>query len=167
MIGQTNRAGSFTLPATAMTLNRQPPQSRSGWLDVVNLRWNIETTIVVPGAFTSGTNHFAHSGSPEDKARLQEYESGPTANLGKQIAKGFELTAVLDADVSDVAKAIVAVVDMPFGTRPFRVHIDPANDGAEIVNGVADHVRTDMLRNMGLADLLKPSSAMDNAKKAS
>ncbi len=130
-------------------------------------RWNIETSIVVPGAFTSGTNHFAHSGSPEDKARLQQYESGPTANLAKQIMKGFELTAVPDADVSDVAKAIVGIVDMPFGSRPFRIHIDPANDGAEIVNGVADHVRTDMLRNMGLGDLLKPSSIKAAVKKAS
>src|SRR3984893_870701 len=88
-------------------------------------RWNIETTIVVPGAFTSGTNHVAHAGSPEDKARVKEYESGPTANLTKQIMKGFELTAAPDADVLDVAKAIVKIVDMPFGTRPFRVHIDP------------------------------------------
>src|SRR6201984_276706 len=54
-------------------------------------RWNIETTIIVPGAFTSGTNHFAHAGSPEDKARLKEYEAGPTASLGKEIMKGFEL----------------------------------------------------------------------------
>jgi hypothetical protein len=91
-------------------------------------RWDIETTIVVPGAFTSGTNHFAHAGSPEDKARLKEYESGPTVNLTKQIMKGFELTAAPDADVLDVAKAIVKIVDMPFGTRPFRVHIDPAQD---------------------------------------
>jgi NAD(P)-dependent dehydrogenase (short-subunit alcohol dehydrogenase family) len=130
-------------------------------------RWNIETTIVVPGAFTSGTNHFAHAGSPEDKARLKEYESGPTANLTKQIMKGFELTAVPNADVSEVAKAIVKVVDMPFGTRPFRVHIDPAQDGAEIVNGVADRVRAELLRNMKLADLLRPSSAQASAQKAS
>jgi NAD(P)-dependent dehydrogenase (short-subunit alcohol dehydrogenase family) len=53
-------------------------------------RWNIETTIIVPGAFTSGTNHFAHAGSPQDKARLKEYESGPTASLAKEIMKGFE-----------------------------------------------------------------------------
>jgi len=130
-------------------------------------RWNIETTIVVPGAFTSGTNHFAHSGSPEDKARLKEYESGPTADLAKQIMKGFALTAAADADVSEVAKAIVRVVDMPFGTRPFRVHIDPAQDGAEIVNGVADRVRAELLRNMGLADLLTPSSTKVAAKQAS
>src|SRR5439155_7608510 len=101
-------------------------------------RWNIETTIVVPGAFTSGTNHFAHAGSPEDKARLKEYESGPTASLASEIMKGFELTAAPDADVLDVAKAVVKIVDMPFGRRPFRIHIDPAQDGAEIVNGVAD-----------------------------
>ena len=39
--------------------------------------WGIETTIMVPGAFTKGTNHFAHSGAPFDKARLAEYESRP------------------------------------------------------------------------------------------
>src|SRR6516164_4375104 len=50
-------------------------------------RWNIETVIVVPGAFTSGTNHFAHSGSPADKARFREYESGPTVKLSEQIMK--------------------------------------------------------------------------------
>jgi hypothetical protein len=47
-------------------------------------------------------------------------------------------------------------VDMPFGKRPFRVRIDPAQDGAEIVNGVADRVRTEMYRNIGLSDLLTP-----------
>ena len=130
-------------------------------------RWNIETTIIVPGAFTSGTNHFAHAGSPEDKTRLKEYASGPTANLAKEIMKGFEFTAAADADVSEVAKAIVKVVDMPFGARPFRVHIDPANDGAEIVNGVADRVRAELLRNMRLADLLRPSTARIPAQKAS
>jgi len=36
-----------------------------------------ETSIIVPGAFTGGTNHFAHAGSPADKARVGEYEAGP------------------------------------------------------------------------------------------
>jgi NAD(P)-dependent dehydrogenase (short-subunit alcohol dehydrogenase family) len=127
-------------------------------------RWSIETVIVVPGAFTSGTNHFAHSGSPADKARLREYESGPTANLAEQIMSGFASTAPENADVSEVAKAIVRIVDLPFGKRPFRIHIDPAQDGAEIVNGVADRVRAEMLRNMGLADLLKPASQRVTSK---
>jgi NAD(P)-dependent dehydrogenase (short-subunit alcohol dehydrogenase family) len=30
-------------------------------------RWGIETSIIVPGAFTKGTNHFAHSGRPADE----------------------------------------------------------------------------------------------------
>lgn len=39
--------------------------------------WGIETSIMVPGAFTSGTNHFAHSGVPADKERAAEYDTGP------------------------------------------------------------------------------------------
>lgn len=44
-------------------------------------RWNIETSIIVPGAFTSGTNHFANARKPGDSARLGEHASGPTATL--------------------------------------------------------------------------------------
>ena len=121
-------------------------------------RWKIASTIVVPGAFTSGTNHFANAGKPNDASRLNEYSSGPTAKLGEEIMQGFTRTAVPDADAAEVANAIVKVVDMPFGKRPFRVHVDPANDGAEEVNGVADRVRAELLRNMGLGDLLRPSS---------
>jgi hypothetical protein len=51
-------------------------------------------------------------------------------------------------------------VALPLGKRPFRVHVDPANDGAEVVNGVADRVRTELLRNLGLADLLRPAAAV-------
>jgi hypothetical protein len=74
--------------------------------------------------------------------------------------------APADADVADVAKAIVNVVDRSFGKRPFRAHIDPAQDGAGIVNGVADRVRAELLRNMQLADLLRPSSTKVPTQKA-
>ena len=76
-----------------------------------------------------------------------------------EIIKGFAPTAVPDADVTEVADAIVRVVDAPFGKRPFRVHIDPASDGAEVVNAVADRVRVELLRNMGLADLQHPGKS--------
>jgi NAD(P)-dependent dehydrogenase (short-subunit alcohol dehydrogenase family) len=36
-------------------------------------RWGIETSIIVPGAFTSRTNHFRNADSPNDKARAAEY----------------------------------------------------------------------------------------------
>jgi NAD(P)-dependent dehydrogenase (short-subunit alcohol dehydrogenase family) len=119
-------------------------------------RWGIETSIIVPGAFTGGTNHFAHAGSPVDKARVAEYEAGPYAGFADQVLKGFASIVPPDADVSAVADAIVKVVDAPFGKRPFRVHIDPTQDGAEVVNIVSDRVRAELLRRIGLGDVLIP-----------
>jgi NAD(P)-dependent dehydrogenase (short-subunit alcohol dehydrogenase family) len=120
-------------------------------------RWGIETSIIVPGAFTGGTNHFAHAGSPDDQARVAEYEAGPYAGFAKQVREAFAAIVPPDADVSAVADAIVKVVDTPFGKRPFRVHIDPTQDGAEVTNMVMDRVRAEMLRRVGLADLLAPA----------
>jgi NAD(P)-dependent dehydrogenase (short-subunit alcohol dehydrogenase family) len=119
-------------------------------------RWGIETSIIVPGAFTSGTSHFKNAGSPNDKARAAEYDSGPHKGFSDQIQKGLAATVPPDADVAAVADAIVKVVDMPFGKRPFRIHIDPAQDGCEVVNAVADRIRAEFLRRIGLADLLAP-----------
>jgi NAD(P)-dependent dehydrogenase (short-subunit alcohol dehydrogenase family) len=119
-------------------------------------RWGIETSIIVPGAFTGGTNHFAHSGRPADDTRVAEYESGPYAGFGEQIQTAFAAIVPPDADASAVATAIVKVVDTPFGKRPFRVHIDPSQDGAEVVFAVMDRVRAEMLHRVGLADVLKP-----------
>lgn len=119
-------------------------------------RWGIETSILVPGAFTGGTNHFAHAGSPADKARAAEYEAGPYAGFADEVRKGFASIVPADADVSAVAEAIVGVVETPFGRRPFRVHVDPTQDGAEVVNAVSDRVRAELLRRIGLGDLLIP-----------
>jgi NAD(P)-dependent dehydrogenase (short-subunit alcohol dehydrogenase family) len=121
-------------------------------------RWGIETSIIVPGAFTGGTNHFAHAGSPADKTCAAEYESGPYAGFADQVIKGFDAIVPKDADVSAIGDAIVKVVDTPFGNRPFRVHIDPTQDGAEVVNAVGDRVRAEMLRRIGLGDLLTPAN---------
>lgn len=120
-------------------------------------RWGIETSIVVPGAFTKGTNHFLHSGVPADTLRAEAYASGPTANIPDVALKGLAALEPADADPSEVAREIVRIVDLPHGKRPFRVHIDPSQDGAEIVNGVADRVRQELLRRIGLEDVLRPS----------
>jgi NAD(P)-dependent dehydrogenase (short-subunit alcohol dehydrogenase family) len=119
-------------------------------------RWGIETSIVVPGAFTKGTNHFAHSGSPADQARAAEYTEGPYKGVPEQALKGLAALEPIDADPASVAVEVVRIVGMPVGTRPFRVHVDPSQDGAEVVAAVADRVRTEMYRNIGLQDLLKP-----------
>lgn len=119
-------------------------------------RWGIETAIIVPGSFTRGTSHYQHAGSPADKARAAEYDSGPYAGLPDEILKGMAALEPPDADAAAVADAIVSVVGRPFGRRPFRTTIDPSQDGSEIVNGVADRVRAELLRRIGLEDLLVP-----------
>ncbi|MCP1466644.1 MULTISPECIES: SDR family oxidoreductase [unclassified Pseudomonas] len=119
-------------------------------------RWGIETSIIVPGAFTKGTNHFVHSGKPADQARVSEYEDGPYAGVAQAALHGLAALEPADADVAEVAQAIVEIVDLPFGTRPLRRHIDPSEDGCEIVNGVADRVRAELFWKVGLQDLLKP-----------
>jgi NAD(P)-dependent dehydrogenase (short-subunit alcohol dehydrogenase family) len=121
-------------------------------------RFGIETTIIVPGSFTKGTNHFAHSGHPEDDRVVADYEV-LYPQLMDQVSQRLAEQAPADADVADVAKAIVDVVEMPHGTRPFRVHVDPADDGAAVVNAVADRIRVEFLTRIGLDDLLHPRNA--------
>ncbi len=120
-------------------------------------RWGIETSIVVPGAFTGGTNHFEHSGRPADAVRVAEYENGPYKHFGEDVMKGFASIVPPDADAAAVGEAIVRLVDTPFGKRPFRVHVDPTQDGAEVVNMVCDRVRAELLRRIGLEDVLAPA----------
>jgi NAD(P)-dependent dehydrogenase (short-subunit alcohol dehydrogenase family) len=129
-------------------------------------RWGIETSIIVPGAFTGGTNHFAHAGSPADKARVAEYETGPYKGFADDVLKGFSSIVPPDANVEGVADAIVKVVDAPFGKRPFRVHYDPTQDGAEVVNMVLDRVRAELLRRIGLTDVLTPRDLTGQSKSA-
>lgn len=62
-----------------------------------------------------------------------------------------------DADPAEVAREIVRVVGLPLGKRPFRVHVDPSQDGAEVVNAVADRVRREMYYAIDLQDLLSPA----------
>jgi NAD(P)-dependent dehydrogenase (short-subunit alcohol dehydrogenase family) len=120
-------------------------------------RWGIETTLVVPGAFTKGTNHFAHSGRPADEARAAEYEAGPYKNFAADVQKAFAAIVPDDADPSGVAALIVEAVNAPRGKRPFRVVFDPTEDGANIGFAVMDRLRAEMLHRVGFSDLLKPA----------
>lgn len=120
-------------------------------------RFGIETSIVVPGSFTSGTNHFAHAGHPADAGVAAEYEARYPGLLDSVAERLAEL-APPDAPASLVADEIARIVALPAGTRPFRSHVDPANDGSEEVSGVADRIREAFLTRLGLADLLHPAT---------
>ena len=120
-------------------------------------RFGIETTIVVPGSFTSGTNHFANAGRPVDERIAKAYDA-EYAGLMDEVSRKLAELAPADADPCEVAHQIVKVVDMPRGSRPFRVYVDPADDGAEDVFRVGDRVRQWFYQRIGLVDLLSVSS---------
>src|SRR5262249_39123187 len=120
-------------------------------------RFGVDTTIVVPGSFTHGTNHFAHAGHAQDARVAAQYEER-YAGLMDQVAARVAERAPDDADPEEVARQIVRVVDLPKGERPFRVHIDPADDGAEEVNALGDRIRTRFYERIGLEDLLRPAA---------
>jgi NAD(P)-dependent dehydrogenase (short-subunit alcohol dehydrogenase family) len=119
-------------------------------------RFGIDTTIVVPGAFTTGTNHFAHAGHPESAEIVAAYEER-YAGLVEQVAERLARLVPPDADPAEVAGEIARVVDLPKGQRPFRVHVDPARDGGQEVFDHGDRIRTDFYRRIGLEDLLRPA----------
>jgi NAD(P)-dependent dehydrogenase (short-subunit alcohol dehydrogenase family) len=123
-------------------------------------RFGIDTTIIVPGSFTTGTNHFAHSGHPADEAVATAYEQRYGGLMNQVAGKLAELSPP-DADPTEVARRITAVVATPKGRRPFRVHIDPADDGAEAVNELGDAIRTRFYERIGLTDLLQPSLSVN------
>jgi len=120
-------------------------------------RFGIETTIIVPGAFTKGTEHFNHAASPADAAITEAYFTGPYNGVGEQMLKRLAALEPEDSDPEKVAEAVVEVVAMPHGKRPFRVHVDPSDDGAVTVNAVADRVRAQFLERVGFTELLHPT----------
>ncbi|MBT9254981.1 SDR family oxidoreductase [Phycicoccus sp. MAQZ13P-2] len=119
-------------------------------------RFGVDTSMVAPGSFTVGTNHFANAGHAEDAAVAAAYEA-EYAGLMDQVGERLAALAPDDQDPHAVAEAIVGLVATPKGSRPFRVHVDPADDGAEVVNAVGDRVRTEFYRRIGLEDLLSPA----------
>ncbi|MEU1408783.1 SDR family oxidoreductase [Streptomyces sp. NPDC005728] len=123
------------------------------------IRFGIDTAIVVPGAFTSGTNHFAHAGTPADTDRAAAYDERYGALLAG-LDKRLAALVPPDADVAEVAEAVVRLVDLPAGTRPLRTHVDPTRDGSEVVSAIADRIRVDFFRRAGLEDLLTAGSAL-------
>jgi NAD(P)-dependent dehydrogenase (short-subunit alcohol dehydrogenase family) len=125
-------------------------------------RFNIETSIVVPGAFTAGTDHFANAGKPADAATGAAYDAR-YEGLMDQI--GARLTGLMppEADPAAVAADIARIVSLPHGTRPFRSITDFVDDGATAVTEVAERVRVAFAERIGIADLLKPGLAEQRA----
>jgi NAD(P)-dependent dehydrogenase (short-subunit alcohol dehydrogenase family) len=120
-------------------------------------RFGIETSIVVPGAFTHGTEHFPSAGKPKDEARNAAYARYD--GVMDQVGERLSALTPPEADPQAVADEVVRIVGLPQGQRPFRAVIDFVGDGAREVLEVAEAVRVDFARRIGIADLLAPSNA--------
>jgi len=116
-------------------------------------RFGVETSIVVPGAFTSGTDHFPSAGKPADSARAEAYAryDGVMDQIGGRLTS---LTPP-DADPKAVADEVVRIVGLAKGTRPMRSVIDFVGDGAAQVLEVSERVRIEFAKRIGMGDLLE------------
>lgn len=115
-------------------------------------RFGIETSIVVPGAFTQGTEHFPSAGKPSDLERVAAY--GRYDGVMDKV--GERLTALTPAHASPqaVADEVVRIVSLPHGERPARSVIDFVGDGAKEVSDIAERVRIEFAHRIGIEDLL-------------
>lgn len=115
-------------------------------------RFGVETSIVVPGAFTSGTDHFPGAGKPADVATTAQYSryDGVMDQIGARLT---ELTPP-DADPRAVADEVVRIVGLEKGSRPMRSAIDFVGDGAKEVLEVSERVRIEFAKRIGMGDLL-------------
>jgi NAD(P)-dependent dehydrogenase (short-subunit alcohol dehydrogenase family) len=115
-------------------------------------RFGVETWIVVPGAFTSGTDHFPSAGKPADFATTAQYSryDGVMDQIGARLT---ELTPP-DADPQAVADEVARIVGLERGSRPMRSVIDFVGDGAKEVLEVSERVRIEFAKRIGMGDLL-------------
>ncbi|KAK5167535.1 uncharacterized protein LTR77_007234 [Saxophila tyrrhenica] len=117
--------------------------------------WGIESTIVSPGVFTKGTNHFADAMKPGLEGVAREYEDGPTKGVGEQTMEGTAGVVPEDADPVMVAEALVRLSEVPRGEKPYRINVDPGQDGSEEGARVVDRNGDEFYRRLGLEGLLK------------
>ncbi|MFJ1253301.1 SDR family oxidoreductase [Cupriavidus sp. CuC1] len=116
-------------------------------------RFGIETSIVVPGAFTRGTAHFPSAGKPADSATAAAYRRYD--GVMDQIGERLSALTPDHADPRAVADEIVRIVGLAAGTRPMRSVIDFVGDGAREVLEVSERVRIEFAKRIGMADLLQ------------
>lgn len=116
-------------------------------------RFGVETSIVVPGAFTSGTDHFPSAGKPADAAIAAAYAR--YGGVMDQIGERLTALTPAHADPKAVADEVVRIVGLAKGTRPMRSVIDFVGDGAAQVLEVSERVRIEFAHRIGMGDLLE------------
>jgi NAD(P)-dependent dehydrogenase (short-subunit alcohol dehydrogenase family) len=117
--------------------------------------FGIETSFVVPGAFTKGTSHFPSAGHPQDEKTSEVY--GRINHLLDEVGDRLSALTPPDADPQAVADEVTRIVSLPFGSRPARSVVDFVKDGATEVTELSEKMRIEFLHRIGLGELLKPT----------
>ena len=120
-----------------------------------NTRYGIDTVIVQPGAYTSGTNHFAHAVQAQDDRVTEEYDR--ISDLPPKLANRLDdlIEPGARTDIAEVAEKIRDVIAQPKGKRPFRIVVDPEHHGADEINEVAEKMQRNFMQRFGIEDLMK------------
>jgi len=121
--------------------------------------FGIETSIVMPGAFTQGTQHFPNASRASDDEVTRAYSV-----LDPLVARNEEATSSLfppglDADPAVVAEEITRILALPCGEKPFRSVVDltdPVVGIVEIANGILYQARKGFVTRLGFEELLRP-----------
>ena len=116
--------------------------------------FGIESCIIEPGAMP--TAFFDGMVAPDDPAREAGY--GDFAHVPAMSAAGLAqmLEATPDQRPERIAEAVVALLDMPFGKKPFRTVVDRTGVGPQIerCNDVLHQVTRTVFTSFGIAQML-------------
>ena len=120
-----------------------------------NTRYGIDTVIVQPGAYTSGTSHFAHAVQAKDEPVTAQYDR--INDLPPKLADRLDdlIEPGVRTDIAEVAEKIRNVITQPKGKRPFRIVVDPEHHGAAEINQVAQQMQRKFMQRFGIEDLMQ------------
>lgn len=120
--------------------------------------FGIETTIVLPGALTEGTNHFPNASHPADADRTEAY-SRLDALMRESLsgATNSNPDGAVEASPDAVGGEVARLLALPHGTRPLHALVDYQQSGLERVLGPQEAVTAEMLRRFGMDQLLTVS----------
>lgn len=120
-----------------------------------NTPYGIDSVIIQPGAFTTGTNHFGGAQPAADDAVTAQYDR--IASLPAALASRLESLNMpgVSTHPITVANAVSGVIATPPGQRPFRIVVDPQHHGAAEVNEVASRMQRKFMQRFGIDYLMQ------------
>lgn len=120
--------------------------------------FGIESCLIEPGAMP--TAFFEGLILPNDPAREAEYGDFAAVPAMSNAGPAEILAATPEQRPERVAEAVVALLDMPFGQKPFRTVVDHVGVGPEIerYNDVLHDVTRTVLTNFGVEQMLDLSA---------